>query len=73
MTNVTDGTETSFAEEIAEGQGVTLDDFYAYMPTHVYLFTPCREVWTAASINARLGRVPVAVKNGKQVTISASI
>jgi hypothetical protein len=28
----------------------------AYMPQHVYIFTPCREPWPAASINARLVR-----------------
>jgi hypothetical protein len=46
------------------GIGVTLDDFVAYMPTHVYIFTPCREIWTAASVNARLPRIPVLTKAG---------
>jgi hypothetical protein len=48
-----------------EGEGVTLDDFVAYMPPHAYIFTPCREIWEAASVNARLERVPVLGKNGK--------
>ena len=43
----------------------------AYMPQHVYIFTPCREPWPAASINARLGKVPVVV-GGKHVMLPAS-
>ena len=43
----------------------------AYMPQHVYIFTPCREPWPAASINARLGKVPVVV-GGKYVMLPAS-
>lgn len=33
---------------------VTVNDFYAYMPGHNYLFVPAREPWPAASVNARL-------------------
>jgi hypothetical protein len=36
---------------------VSLDDFYAYMPTHAYIYTPSREMWASASINARIPRV----------------
>ena len=35
-------------------EGVSLDDFNAYMPTHSYIFTPSREMWPAASVNARI-------------------
>jgi hypothetical protein len=35
-------------------EGVTLDDFYAYMPVHKYIFTPSRELWPAASVDARI-------------------
>src|SRR6516164_398284 len=67
--------EEGFTEETsepcAEGSGVTIDDFVAYMPQHVYIFMPCREPWPAASINARLGKVPVVV-GGKRVMLSAS-
>ena len=38
---------------------ISLDDFYAYMPLHSYMFTPTRELWPAASINARLPTVPI--------------
>jgi Family of unknown function (DUF5906) len=72
-----------FTEEVseprAEGTGVTIDDFVAYMPQHVYIFTPCREPWPAASINARLEPMPVLGKDGrpkrrkgKAITVSAS-
>jgi len=61
--------EHAFTEEVsapcAEGAGVTIDDFVAYMPQHVYIFTPCREVWPAASVNARLKKMPVLTKTGK--------
>jgi hypothetical protein len=73
-----------FSEDVSgpcpEGSGVTIDDFVAYLPSHVYIFTPCREVWTGASINARLPRMPVLTKagdpkrdkNGNTITISAT-
>src|SRR5437867_3291276 len=38
-------------------QTISLDDFYAYMPTHRYIFTPSRQLWPARSVNARLGSV----------------
>jgi len=60
---------TDFTEEVtepcAEGSGVTIDDFVAYMPGHVYIFTPCREVWPASSVIARLKPMPVLTKDGK--------
>jgi hypothetical protein len=33
---------------------VALEDFYAYMPMHAYIFAPPRQLWPASSINARL-------------------
>jgi len=61
--------DDAFTEEITEplveGQGVSMDDFRAYMPGHSYIFMPCCEIWPAASINGRLARVPVLNKNGK--------
>lgn len=47
-----------------EGRGVALDDFVAFMPMHSYIFTPCREIWAGASVNARLPRVPVLDRHG---------
>lgn len=45
---------------------VTQDDFYAYMPAHQYLFTPSRELWPAASVNARCA--PIVTESGEPVT-----
>ena len=38
----------------AASQGISVEDFHAYMPMHSYIFTPSREMWPAASINARI-------------------
>jgi hypothetical protein len=38
---------------------VALTDFYAYMPMHQYLFVPSRDLWPAASVNARVRPVRV--------------
>jgi hypothetical protein len=43
--------------------GVTIDDFYAYMPDHSYIFVPTREMWPASSVNSRLPAVPVLKKD----------
>ena len=47
--------------------GVSLEDFYAYMPKHVYIFTPTREVWPASSVNARIVPVPLLDADGAPV------
>src|SRR2546430_254872 len=39
------------------GHGIGLADFFAYMPTHRYIFVPCRQLWPARSVNARLGSI----------------
>src|SRR5262245_44536472 len=46
---------------------VTLDDFYAYMPTHNYIYAPSREPWPASSVNARIPPVPLSDHDGKPV------
>lgn len=33
---------------------LSVEDFYAYMPGHAYLFLPTMEFWPAASVNGRL-------------------
>jgi hypothetical protein len=47
------------------------------MPSHVYIFTPCREIWAGTSVNSRLPRVQIydaqgrpKRKNGRLVTVS---
>ena len=47
--------------------GVTIHDFYAYMPKHLYIFAPTGEMWPASSVNARLPRIPLKKKNGTPV------
>jgi Family of unknown function (DUF5906) len=42
---------------------VSLDDFYAYMPMHMYIFVPSGELWPPSSVNARVP--PVADGAGK--------
>ncbi|WP_299721025.1 hypothetical protein [Tardiphaga sp.] len=41
----------------SNNDGVVLDDFYAYLPAHSYIFIPSREMWPAASVNARIPRI----------------
>jgi hypothetical protein len=39
-----------------------LDDFYAYMPQHNYLYVPTREPWPGSSVNARIPSVDGKLK-----------
>jgi Family of unknown function (DUF5906) len=72
--------EKAAASPITAATGVSLDDFYAYMPQHNYIYTPSREPWPASSINARIPPIPlfdnrgrpVLKDNGKQKTVPAS-
>ena len=48
-----------------DAEGVSLDDFLAYMPQHGYIFVPSREIWPASSVNARLP--PVVGPDGKPI------
>jgi hypothetical protein len=58
---------------------ISLEDFYAFMPTHQYIFAPTRCLWPAASVNARIPPIvdtnrngnPV-LEDGKPVTMPAS-
>jgi hypothetical protein len=34
--------------------GVSVGDFYAYMPMHSYIYAPSRDMWPASSVNARI-------------------
>lgn len=49
------------------GSGVRLDDFYAYMPTHGYIFAPSGEMWPASSVNSRLPAMPMLDAAGRQM------
>ena len=39
--------------------GVSLEDFCAYMPMHSYIFKPTRDLWPASSVNSRIAPVPL--------------
>src|SRR6185295_11194898 len=45
--------------------GVTIDDFVAYLPRHLYIFTVCREIWLGAGVNACLPPHQVLTASGK--------
>ena len=49
--------------------GVSLDDFYAYMPMHTYIYAPSREMWPASSVNARVS--PLVDANLRVIRASA--
>lgn len=35
-------------------EGITADDFRAYLPTHSYIYEPTGEMWPASSVNSKL-------------------
>lgn len=45
-------------------EGVTVDNFRAYMPTHSYIFEPSREMWPASSVNSRIEPITLCDANG---------
>jgi hypothetical protein len=47
--------------------GVSLSDFYAYMPMHNYIFAPSREPWPGSSVDARVGKIPLVDARGNPV------
>src|SRR4051812_17654792 len=47
--------------------GIIIDDFYAYMPMHNYLYVPTRMPWPASSVNARIPPIPLTSSNGEPV------
>jgi len=49
----------------SENDKVTVDDFIAYLPSHSYIFIPCRETWTGSGVDARVPAIPVLKKNGQ--------
>ena len=64
-----EGVNENVEEHGPMNEGVTLEDFYAYMPTHSYIFAPSRELWPASSVNARV-RPPSEVGKGKRMSAS---
>jgi hypothetical protein len=50
---------------IEEEGGISLADFYAYMPMHNYIHAPSRQTWPGASVNARLPPVALTDEQGQ--------
>jgi hypothetical protein len=48
-------------------EGVSLDDFHAYMPRHSYIFAPTREMWAGSSVNARVPPILITDARGNPV------
>lgn len=63
--------QATFSAKVSTAQGgddqpVSMEDFCRYLiQPNAYFFIPCREIWPASSVNARLPRVPVLAKNGQ--------
>lgn len=56
------------ASEAAPGwDRISLEDFYAYMPQHDYIFVPTGEHWPAASVNALVPPQPLLDRAGQPV------
>jgi hypothetical protein len=52
---------------------VSLDDFWAYMLQHNYIFAPTGELWPGASVNSRIPPICVGTDSkGKPIMIPAS-
>ena len=47
--------------------GVSTNDFYAYMPMHNYIYARSREPWPASSVNARIPPVPLVDNSGRPI------
>jgi Family of unknown function (DUF5906) len=46
-------------------EGVTIDDFRAFMEMHAYIFTPSGAMWPASSVNSRIPPIPLFKKDGE--------
>jgi hypothetical protein len=68
------GSPLHLAPRQALDAGVKLEDFYAYMPMHNYIFAPSREPWPAISVNARIPPVVVGKDDeGNEIIIKANV
>jgi hypothetical protein len=50
-------------------QIISLDDFFAYMPMHNYIYAPTRSHWPGTSVNARLPAVQLTDASGQTKTV----
>ena len=47
-------TQQAIGDAMSQPKPISLDDFYAHMPDHRYIFAPTRDLWPATSVNSRL-------------------
>jgi len=52
----------------SDSEDVSLTDFYAYMPSHNYIFRPTREMWPGGSVNARIRPIRASIRRENQST-----
>ena len=57
------------AAKAAMREEISLDDFWAYMPMHNYIYAPARAHWPGASVNSRLPAVEIIDASGKKITV----
>src|SRR5215472_7902350 len=55
------------AAKAAVLDSISVDDFWAYMPMHNYIYAPARAHWPAASVDSRLPKVELTDANGQPV------
>ena len=53
----------------SNGNGITIFDFYAYLPQHLYIFAPTGEMWAGDSVNAILLPQLLLKKDGTPVLV----
>jgi hypothetical protein len=64
-TTFTATTSASTSTSCTANTAVSIDDFIAYLPKHLYIFTPCREIWVGSGVDACLPRMQVLTKSGQ--------
>jgi Family of unknown function (DUF5906) len=73
ISNAKDGNGQQQSTATDFGRGVSLKDFYAYMPMHNYIYSPARDHWPASSVNARIPPIVVGFTDtGKPITLTAT-
>ena len=58
---------SSFQSLYTAEDGISFDDFYAYMPLHSYIHVPTGSHWPGSSVNSRLPDAPLLDANGQPV------
>jgi hypothetical protein len=56
---------TSASASCPTNTDVSIDDFIAYLPKHLYIFTPCREIWVGSGVDGCLPRMQVLTASGQ--------